>query len=342
MRNIIVFLKLLVCHFLYYTGLLSVILKYFISKRKSHPFVIINYHRFVHNYDNIIEIHPSVTHLISDFKREIKFLKSYFDIISLDKAINKFQNKEGFDKPTVCITVDDGYKDNYDLLFPVLVEENVTATIFLSTGVIGTDHMNWYDRLAQIILHAPDHPFSVQGLLDEKTFQMNSMRAKRSAYVEIVETLKNMDIRQRDKCLKNIESCLGSPKAVTRIMLNWEEVRKMKEAGIAFGAHTHTHPILTRMPLEEAKKDILRSKQKIEQEFGIEVEHFAYPNGRKEDFNDDLREYCKEIGFSSISTLDYGNNKTSSDIWALKRISSESPVSLFSVNVIRAFFVKHA
>jgi len=340
MQNVMVFFKLLACRLLYYTGILNVILKYFVFRNKNYCFIIINYHCFVHSYDNVIETHPSVAHLISDFKREIKFLKSHFEIIPLDVAVNKIQNKEGFDKPTVCITVDDGYKDNYDLLLPVLQEENVTVTIFLSTSVIGTENMNWYDQLANSILHAHDQPFSVKGLLSGKTFLMDSIRTKRSAYVEIVETLKGMDILERNQCLEDIKVCLGVPKVDTRIMLNWDEVCTMSKAGITFGAHTHTHPILTKMPLDEAKKDILRSKQKIEKELGSEVKHFAYPNGREEDFNEDLRQYCKEIGFSSVSTLNYGNNKRLFDIWRLKRISSESPISLFAVNVIRAFLKK--
>ena len=104
-----------------------------------------------------------------------------------------------------------------------------------------------------------------------------------------------------------------------------------------FGAHTVTHPILTNMPLADAKKEIADSKKKIEQELGISVRHFAYTNGRPEDFNENLRLYCKEIGFDSVCTCDYGNNKDADERWTLKRIGSEIPISLYAVNVLRAF-----
>jgi len=340
MRIIIVWLKFLVCYFLYYSGLLGVILRFFTSKSRGCVFVVVNYHRFVHNYDNVIEKHPSVTHLISDFKREIKFLKSYFDIVSLDTAVDKLKNQESFYRPAVCITVDDGYKDNYDLLFPVLKNENIMATIFLSTGVIGTENMNWYDGLANTILRAPGQSFCIKGFLNGKTFQMDSIQAKRVAYVEIVEALKEMNIYQRQRYLKNIEIDLGTCKENIRFMLNWDEVRVMKEAGISFGAHTHTHPILTKMPLEEAKKDIYQSKQRIEQELGVKVNHFAYPNGRETDFNDHLEQFCREIGFLSISTCEHGKNHSKEDVWKLKRVGSESPIPLFAFNILKAFLKK--
>jgi len=340
MKNLKILLKLMFCNFLYYTGLLNLIFKFTIHQNNEFSAVIINYHRFVENSEGIIEIHPSVSHLIDDFEQEIKFLKSHFNIVSLDEIVNTLQSKKKFTKPTVAITIDDGFKDNFELLFPVLKEENIPATIFLSTSVIGTTRMNWYDQLASMILHASHKELKVDGLFDGKIFSLSSNENKRFAYVQIVEALKNVDIQKRDQYLKNIENCLGLPKEDKPLMLNWDEIRTMNKAQVSFGGHTHTHPILTRMPLEEAKKDILDSKLNIERELGVKVKHFAYPNGRATDFNEDLREYCREIGFSSISTLNYGNNKRPSDVWELRRISSESPVSLFAANVARALLRK--
>jgi len=146
-----------------------------------------------------------------------------------------------------------------------------------------------------------------------------------------------ISIEKRDHYLESIEGCLGAFKEDKALMLNWDEVRLMHGAGISFGAHTRTHPILTQLPPEKAKRDIFDSKECIEGKLGVKVRHFAYPNGRKSDFNEDLRQYCREIGFSSISSFEYGHNKISSDVWHLKRIGPESPISLFAINVTRAF-----
>lgn len=340
MKNLKALLKLAFCNTAYYTGLLRMAFKFSTCQNNEFPAVIINYHRFVESLDDIIEIHPSVTHLINDFKEEIRFLKSNFNVVSLDELVDTLESKKSFTKPTVAITIDDGFKDNYDLLFPVLKEEDVPVTIFLSTGVIGTTAMNWYDQLANMILHTSVKEFRIAGLFDEKSFSLDSLDNKRSAYVQIVEALKDVDIEKRNQYLKDIEDRLGSPKTNGALMLNWDEVRTMNKTSVSFGGHTHTHPILTRMPLKDAKKDILDSKVNIENALGTQVKHFAYPNGRAVDFNEDLRQYCREIGFSSISTLNYGNNNSPSDVWGLRRIGSESPVSLFAVNVVRAFLKK--
>jgi len=337
MKSLKKIIKLFSCRILYHTGLLRLFFKLYIRNKAEFPAVIINYHRFVKNFDNIIETHPSVSHLIDDFRKEIEFLQPYFDIVSFDTVVEALKNNKPFVRPTIAITIDDGFKDNFELLFPILKEKSVPAMIFLSTSVIGTKKRNWVDRLGDVTLDSTKESVHIIDLFGNEALPLGSIADKRLTYNRIVQKLKDVEMNTRDGCIKKIEEQLGFPKEKEPLMLNWDEVRTMSNSNVAFGAHTHTHPILTKIPLEEAKKDILDSKVTIEQELGGEVKHFAYPNGRIEDFNDDLRKYCQEIGFSSISTFDYGNNREQSDVWSLKRIGSESPISLFAVNVVRAF-----
>jgi peptidoglycan/xylan/chitin deacetylase (PgdA/CDA1 family) len=77
--------------------------------------------------------------------------------------------------------------------------------------------------------------------------------------------------------------------------LSWEEIREMSENGIYFGAHTVSHPRLTKIPLEKAREEIELSKREIEEKLGKEVKCFAYPYG---DYNEKIIELVKEAGFS--------------------------------------------
>jgi len=65
-----------------------------------------------------------------------------------------------------------------------------------------------------------------------------------------------------------------------RPMLAWNEIREMHRWGIDFGAHTLTHPDLTRLPLRQVEAEVRDSKAMIEEALGATVASFAYPYGR--------------------------------------------------------------
>lgn len=337
MRRIKNIIKLIFCKIVYRLGLLDLYIKYIFLHRDKFPAVIITYHRFVTDSSDTLECCSTVTHLIDVFEHEIRYLRRHYKIVSLDELVNTLASGEKFNQPTIAITIDDGFKDNYQLLFPLLKKYNIPVTIFITTAPIGTEKRLWVNWLEEIILNTSKTSFSAGWFYSGKTFSLNDIAQKREFYQLLLGKLKDIETWKRDQYLEYIEKVLGRPNVKKPIMLNWDEIREMQRAGVAFGAHTVNHPILTNLPLDEAKEEIINSKKKIERELGVTVNHFAYPNGRPQDFNDELREFCKQIGFKSISSCDYGNNSRREDIWSLKRIGAEVPIELFAVNILRAF-----
>ena len=61
--------------------------------------------------------------------------------------------------------------------------------------------------------------------------------------------------------------------------LDWREVKEMQAQGIEFGSHTITHPMLTQVPLDVARREIGESKRMLEDRLGTAVRFFCYPRG---------------------------------------------------------------
>jgi peptidoglycan/xylan/chitin deacetylase (PgdA/CDA1 family) len=70
------------------------------------------------------------------------------------------------------------------------------------------------------------------------------------------------------------------PSMCERSMLSWHEIKEMHRSGIAFGAHTLTHPDLTRLPIQDLEAEVVSGKAVIEDALGTQVTSFAYPFGR--------------------------------------------------------------
>jgi peptidoglycan/xylan/chitin deacetylase (PgdA/CDA1 family) len=93
----------------------------------------------------------------------------------------------------------------------------------------------------------------------------------------------------------------------------------MHRNGISFGSHTLKHPVLTTIPIEEAKREICISKQVIEDALGSPATTFAYPVGRREDFNHSVKAIVKDAGYVCAVTTIFGANDSGQDLFELKR-----------------------
>ena len=316
----------------YHVGAFGVTLRIVEKLRHQHPCVILLYHRIVEDNTKYLDKGPGMHHHIRDFEEEIPYLKKHYQVLPMDEVIAQIKSGKGFDRPTVAITFDDGYLDNYTLAYPVLKKYGIPATIYLTTSLIDTDERTWTDQIEHALLQTHREYFVVPALFGEQKISIRTNEEKRTICIDLGSKLKAVPDMRRKELLRDIFEGLGingsNPlERRPRIMLNWDEVREMAGNGITFGSHSHTHPILSRMPLQEAKEDILISKCIIEEQLGTKVKHFAYPNGRAEDFSEELRRYCANIGFESVASVIYGvNDAAHGNEFALRRISAMCPI----------------
>ena len=337
--------KRLVRDALYYglfsSGALGLVLKKMAADRKEHPCIILTYHRFVDNRSIYLSKGPVMHHEIMEFEKEIMYLKQHYHIVSIDEAVHRIKKKLGFSRPSVVLTFDDGYLDNYTLAYPVLKKYGVPATIYLTAGLIGTSERTWPDQIELALIETRQDRLNHPALFDGKPMAISSKTEKEKVCLDIGQCLKALPNEQRRHIVTDILDSLGvngGTERAPRVMLNWEEVRKMAQDGITFGSHSFTHPILSRMPVEKAKEEIFKSKKILEEHLGVEVKHFAFPNGGENDFSEELREYCRGIGFESIASLIPGTNiGAAGDVFSLKRIGTMSPVWMMAGNLARLY-----
>jgi peptidoglycan/xylan/chitin deacetylase (PgdA/CDA1 family) len=72
------------------------------------------------------------------FRDHIGFLEGRFNITHLDRLLDFYENGAPLPDRCLFITFDDGWKSNYELL-PFLEERGIPITIFLTTGLIGSN-----------------------------------------------------------------------------------------------------------------------------------------------------------------------------------------------------------
>lgn len=105
-------------------------------------------------------------------------------------------------------------------------------------------------------------------------------------------------------------------------LMDEAQVRDWLAAGHWIGSHTCTHPWLTRIPPARAQEEIRSSKHRLEDRFGVAVEHFCYPYG---DWNEPVRELVAVAGYRTACTVEPGINTSGTPRLALKRFTARYP-----------------
>lgn len=311
----------------YYSGLIRVLAR-LARERNRNTHCLITYHRIVDGNTVFLPKGDIVHHRLSDFSREMAFLKRYFRIVSLDEMLMNIGGSTA-KGPYACILFDDGYLDNYTLAFPVLKKLEIPACIYLTAGLIGTNELLWPDQIETMLLRTGKREISLPG--SDQIIGLQGFQERVQANNRISSYLKSVGNDEKNEIIEELKSMTGvAPDRESRMMLGWEEVREMHRCGIVFGAHTMTHPILTRMPLEEAKREIRESKETIEKNLGARVRHFAIPNGEDKDFSDELRDYCLKIGLETVATANWGFVKGKNDLGAMRRLGAVPPLYNFA------------
>ena len=104
-------------------------------------------------------------------------------------------------------------------------------------------------------------------------------------------------------------------------LMDEAQVREWMSAGHEIGAHTKTHPKLSRIPPAQAREEISGSKKSLEDRFGVPIRHFCYPYG---DYSPQVRDMVEEAGYETAVTVDPGVWCGDTDRFLVPRIGARA------------------
>lgn len=265
---------------------------------------------------------------LSMFEAQLAMLSRFCSVISLDEITDRIERGQRLPPRCVALTFDDGYRSMHTLAAPLLRRYRLPAILYVAVQAIERGFL-WPDLLRYTIQNAHDPRVELETLQDgePRSFELVSLSDRIQTARQLNLRLKQLQNGDKWRVLDELaRKLLGrSPDDVTipGLMLSWDQLRSMARDGVEIGAHTMTHPVLTRMPEQEAEDEIRTSRRALEQALGVPVRHFAYPNGQPEDFSPAVRRLVEEAGFRSACTTVQGCNRPSDDRLTLKRIDGK-------------------
>ena len=234
------------------------------------------------------------------FKEQILTLKKYFDIVSLDEVLNHIGSHANL-RPAVAITFDDGYADNYENAFPIIIKYDVPITIFLATGYISRTPLYW-EKINSVLLN--ESLLSVD-LLEwgGDVYLLNDKWQRLDALKKISFLIKRKPYEIAEKIIEYLIGLDAGGSYSISEMMNWNQIREMHKSGlVTFGSHTVKHHILTQMSNSAIKHELIESCSHIETEIGIRPNYLAYPNGGLGDYDSNVMNLASHVGYKAAFT----------------------------------------
>lgn len=231
------------------------------------------------------------------FRWQLKILNTFFNIIPLQDYIAKIKKGEKNSLNTISITIDDGTWQTYQNGSKIWNKLNIPVTIFVNTCHLDDGPLIWGSYLNALCF---------ENLYDSITFKNHKYQLK--SINDKFETKKklhtlSLQAASQDSFFNdlNLKYPINNKIKDSYRGMSSEQLKDASNNSlVTIGAHTHTHPSLDTLSIQDQSKEIEMSKMILENKIGKPVTDFAYPSGL---YNKKTIEILKKLQFTSACAV---------------------------------------
>ncbi|RZI86313.1 MAG: polysaccharide deacetylase family protein [Rubrivivax sp.] len=277
---------------------------------------ILTYHRVLPEADPLLSSDQIDA---TKFAKHMAAVAECFNVLPLPEALERLQSGT-LPSRAASITFDDGYQDNYTIALPILQRHGLKATFFVCSGYLN-DGLMFNDVIVESLRLAasPDIDLNWLGLGQRSLAGISS---KREVAEQILVAVKYLPFEEREQACNRLWESTSQRQLRPRLMMTDGQIQHLAAQGMTIGAHTHTHPILNRVDLDTARRDIEQNRRLLAGLVGQPPLIFAYPNGRPiRDYSYQHVQLLQELGFQAAVSSAWGVANAACDRFQLPRFA---------------------
>jgi peptidoglycan/xylan/chitin deacetylase (PgdA/CDA1 family) len=306
--------------------------------RTGSPWIsVLTYHRAASTAD-AGELDPGVADVTPEaFERHVIYLKQWFNIVGMDDFL-AFRHGKSLPKNPVLLTFDDGYRDNHDIVLPILQRHGVKATFFVTTHYISERRLFWWDKISLFLNRSKKESIDLT-YPARRSFSLASESARVYVRMHLLHRVKDDYGLDLDRFLDDLANACGvslsrdeERRIADDVLMTWDHVRALRRAGMGVQSHTSTHRVLQTLSDPEVARELGESREVLEGMLSEPVRAVSYPVGKPLNLSPWIRTAVKKAGYDlGFSNATGVNLARSFDPYDAKRlaISIDLPDSFF-------------
>jgi len=237
-----------------------------------------------------------LTMSVTDFSRMINHIKKRLPITTDVGA-----------RDTALLTFDDGVKNNFEVVFPILEKAAVGAYFFVPLSVAVSQRVTYIDRIfmwadfapagvhqvpreiglsgaSEILLDTTDSRFEAAQKLAKAAKKNEASRRAIEGWIDAVEP----DLRAR---------CGDSYHRLRFTAMSTEDLARLKNRGHFVGAHSVNHAQLSLLSDDALQRDFEQCASAIDNSYNTRI--YCYPFGGPNDVSSMAASCCQATGFEA-------------------------------------------
>lgn len=241
------------------------------------------------------------------FERHLRYFKKHFEILSLSEIFDRYQKGIPAQQPTVALTFDDGFENNFTVVAPLLEKYQIPATFFV-TGICADDERAiLWPEVINILVQKSPIPLIINGEQFYRRGQYDLYSPKLS--IGISDYLKQFGTSERLRILDQLKRdvqwdiILNNTEKDIWKMMNASQIHELAQISLfEVGAHGYWHHNLGNLNEEEAYEELIKSKQILEKITEKPIISIAYPDGS---YSKKVKEMSLQVGFKHLLAVTY-------------------------------------
>lgn len=314
--------------------------RHWIKRQFASRALVLMYHRVTElsNDPYLLAVTPD------HFAEQLEVIRRYYHPIRLEDLAQAVRERR-IPKRAIVITFDDGYADNLCNAKPLLESSDIPATVFVTTGHIGSRCEFWWDELDRLLLQPGKLPSNFEWEQNGQTRRWELGTAsvlsgamydlhrdwhverqddpslRQSLFRSIYEQLHAASGDERQHILSKLETMVGAEPygRPTHRILSREQVIELARGDLVeIGAHTVSHPALAAISVAEQQMELEQSKRTLEGILNRPVTGLAYPHGS---YSPETIAVAQAAGFSYACSSDTSEVESGADAFRLPRFA---------------------